>query len=246
MIFLKKIILKIAFDGTEYHGWQIQPNCKTVQSVLQDALETMLKKKTIVTGCSRTDAGVHAKEFYCHFMCGDNVPDEAFLKGLNSLLPKDIAVLSAEKAEDEFHARYSCLKKTYIYNYYFGTKDPFKSRYSVNIKKKPNLAYAEKFCKSIIGTHDFIAFSGSKRSVESTVRTIYDCRFERNDNDYKLTVTGDGFLYNMVRIIAGSAYEAGCELKSPDMAKNAFNSLDRNELGITFPPQGLILYKVYY
>ncbi len=239
-------MLKIAFDGTNYHGWQIQPNSRTVQLVLQNSLETMLKTNISVTGCSRTDAGVHAKEFVCHFLCEDSIPEIAFLKGLNSLLPDDIAVLSAEKADDDFHARYSCVKKTYVYNFYYGLKNPFKSRYSVNIKRKPDPFLADKFCKSIIGTHDFIAFSGSKRSVKSTVRTIYDCRFEEIENNYKLTVTGDGFLYNMVRIIAGSAYEAGCGSKNADMANKAFISLDRDDLGITFPPQGLTLEKVYY
>ena len=243
---MKRILLRLSFDGTAYHGWQIQPNAVTVQSVLQESLKKLLGSATPVTGCSRTDAGVHASEFCAHIDCKDSIPKEAFLLGLNSILPPDISVFDCEQVSSDFHARYSCRKKEYIYNFYTGIKNPFKSRYAVHISTLPDMNAAEAVCRSIIGTHDFVSFSGSKRSVESTVRTVYDCTFEKTGSDYRLTVSADGFLYNMVRIIVGTVYEAGIGLKNTECANEAFKTNDRTRLGTTFPPQGLFLNKVYY
>ena len=133
---MKRMLLTISYDGTAYHGWQVQPNAKTIQGVLCDCLEQMLSKPVTVVGTSRTDAGVHAKEFTCHIDCDDNIPESAFLRGLNSLLPPDIAVKDCKQVDNNFHARYNAKGKTYCYNIYnCNKKDPFKLRYAWQIER---------------------------------------------------------------------------------------------------------------
>ena len=137
---MKRVLLKIGYDGTAYHGWQVQPNGITVQSTLQDAIEKMLGKRLAVTGCSRTDAGVHAKEFFCHLDCDEILPETAFVRGLSALLPSDISVLDAKEVSPDFHARYSAKGKTYIYRILNrNIKDPFLSRYTWQIERTLNI-----------------------------------------------------------------------------------------------------------
>ena len=244
---MKRILLKIAFDGTAYHGWQIQHNAITVQGVLQEALEKLLGVKTGVTGCSRTDAGVHAREFYCHLDCKENIPNAAFLKGLNSLLPKDIAVTDCKQVPKDFHARYDAKGKTYIYRIHNSQeKDPFLSRYCWNITQKLDIDKMNEFCKKIVGTHDFYGFSSSGRTAEDTVRTVTECAVNNEGDFIRLRITADGFLYNMVRIIVGTAVEVSDGRLEADCADEVFRTKCREKAGITAPPQGLFLEKVYY
>ena len=244
---MKRVLLTISYDGTAYHGWQIQPNAVTVQSVMCEAVSQLLKTKTLVTGTSRTDAGVHAREFTCHLDCDASIPKEAFLRGLNSVLPNDIAVLDCKEVANDFHARYNAKGKTYCYKIYNNSKkDPFKSRYSWQIERPLSVEKMNAFAKSIVGKHDYYAFSSSGRSVEDTVRTITECHVTKSGDDITLTVTADGFLYNMVRIIAGTAVAVSdgkvdvCNI--PEILQNR----QREMLGITAPPQGLFLEKVHY
>jgi len=243
---MKRMLLTISYDGTAYHGWQVQPNGITVQQTLQDALEKLLGERVSVTGCSRTDAGVHAREFACHIDCDDCFPESAFLKGLNSLLPNDISVIDCCEKTIDFHARYNAKGKRYIYSMYYGVLNPFDSRYKLHLEKKPNIVLMNDFCKGIIGTHDFAPFSSSKRTVEDTVRTVYDCCVKSNGNYIDLEITGNGFLYNMVRIIAGTALSVGYGRLSPDCYLNIFKSGNRSECGETLPSHALFLDKVYY
>ncbi|MBE6787790.1 MAG: tRNA pseudouridine(38-40) synthase TruA [Ruminococcaceae bacterium] len=244
---MKRMLLTISYDGTAYHGWQVQQNAVTVQSVLCEALSEILKRKVSVTGTSRTDAGVHAKEFTCHFDCEDNIPNQAFLKGLNSVLPNDIAVTDCKQVANDFHARYNAKGKTYCYNIYNSAKkDPFKLRYAWAIERPLDVDKMNEFAKTIIGKHDFFAFSSSGRTVEDTVRTISECFFTRTDDYIKLTVTANGFLYNMVRIIVGTAVAVsdGKVLCSdiPEILENK----QRERLGVTAPANALFLEKVHY
>lgn len=240
-------MLELSFDGTAYHGWQIQPNAITVQACVEGALLKLLGKKTAVTSCSRTDAGVHARQFFCHLDCEDSIPDSAFLRGLNSYLPNDIVVKSVKEVEHDFHARYNALGKTYVYNILNSSKkDAFLSRYSWQIERKLNIDIMNEFCKKLIGTHDFYAFSSSGRSVEDTVRTVSDCFVEKKDDMVRLTVTANGFLYNMVRIIVGTAIEVSDGKIKPEEITEVFENRKRESLGITAPPVGLFLEKVYY
>ena len=243
---MKRVLLKISYDGTDYCGWQVQPNGKSVQETLQDALEEMLKERVGLTGCSRTDAGVHAREFYCHFDCSESIPTAAFVPGLNRLLPDDIAVLSATDVAPDFHARYSAKGKKYVYVIDNGTvADPLLSRYALHIKNPLNIEKMNVLCSALVGTHDFKSFSSSKRTVTDTVRTISECRVEKKDNLVLLSVTGNGFLYNMVRIIVGTALDASNgKLSEKDM--EIIFRLPRDQIGMTVPAKGLFLEKVLY
>ncbi len=243
---MKRMLLTISYDGTAYHGWQVQPNGITVQQTLQDALERLLGKRVAVTGCSRTDAGVHARQFFCHIDCEEHFPKNAFLRGLNSLLPKDIAVIGCREVASDFHARYNASGKKYIYQMYMGALNPFNSRYMLHLETKPDIKLMNEFCKGIVGTHDFAPFSCSKRTVEDTVRTISEC-FVKQEGDYIcFEIKGNGFLYNMVRILAGTALAVGQKRLSPDCYIQIFDSNDRSKAGETLPSFALILDEVYY
>ncbi len=243
---MKRVLLKISYDGTAYHGWQVQPNGVTVQETLQEAVSKVLNVKTYVTGCSRTDAGVHAKEFYCHLDCNDNIPESAFIRGVNSCLPNDISVLSCDCVPDDFHARYNAKGKNYIYNFYFGTTNPFYDRYALRLDNNIDLKLANEFCKLIAGTHDFYGFSSSGRSVEDTVRTVFECKTYKSGDFLKFDITANGFLYNMVRIIAGTMLEVGYGGILPCVANDVFELKDRSLAGNTLSPRGLFLNKVIY
>ncbi len=244
---LKRVLLTIAYDGTNYHGWQVQKNAVTVQEVLCDVVAKMLGKAHEIVGTSRTDAGVHAREFTCHINCDDNIPETAFVRGLNSLLPPDIAVLDCKQIPLDFHARYNAKGKTYRYYIYNSNKkNPFKMRYAWQIERLLNVDKMNEFAKQIIGTHDFYAFSSSSRTVENTVRTITECYFIRENDDIILTVTANGFLYNMVRIIAGTAVAISDGKIFPQDIPKILNSKKRDKAGMTAPPQALFLEKVHY
>lgn len=243
---MKRLLLTISYDGTDYHGWQVQPNGITVQAVLQDGLEKILGVRTGVTGCSRTDAGVHARQFCCHFDCADNFPDNAFLKGLNSVLPKDIAVIGCKTVPDDFHARYCARGKQYTYNMYWGAPDPFRERYALRLEKQPDAEKISAFCKTLLGRHDFAGFSSSKRTVEDTVREVTECYFTVDNDGCCFTVSADGFLYNMVRIFVGTALEVSAGRLPIDCAEAVFKSGERSLAGPTVAPYGLFLQKVFY
>lgn len=244
---MSRYLLKIAYDGTAYHGWQVQPNGITVQGVLCDALSNMCKCKTAVTGCSRTDAGVHANEFFCHFDTNLNIPQTAYIKGLNAILPNDISVVDCVSVEADFHARYSAKGKNYIYRFYDGElANPFYTRYALSVPQKLNVDLMNEFCSKIVGTYDFCGFSSSKRTVTDTVRTISECKVYRDGDFTVLSVTADGFLYNMVRIIAGTALEVSMGKIDPADTENILKSKNRERAGATLSPHGLFLNKVFY
>lgn len=244
---MKRILLTLAYDGTAYHGWQVQPNGITVQQVLQETLEKVLGVRPNVTGCSRTDAGVHAKEFCCHLDCAENIPEDAFLRGVNAALPNDISVKGCSIRNNDFHARYSAKGKTYVYRIFNSkVKDPFLSRYTWHIERPLNIDKMNDFCKRIIGTHDFFAFSSSGRTVTDTVRTVSECFVEKNGDIVSLQITADGFLYNMVRIIVGTAVEVSDGRINLNSIEEILETRLREKAGITAPPMGLCLEKVIY
>ncbi|MGI6279444.1 MAG: tRNA pseudouridine(38-40) synthase TruA [Acutalibacteraceae bacterium] len=244
---MKRILLTLRFDGTNYHGWQVQPNGITVQQVLQEGLIKVLGKPTPVTGCSRTDAGVHARMFCCHIDCEDNIPHDAFLRGLNSVLPADIGVIDSREVPSDFHARYNALSKTYVYNIFnSGKKDPFALRYAWGIERPLNIDLMNRFCEKIVGTHDFYGFSSSGRTVTDTVRTVSECFVIKSGDYVKLQITANGFLYNMVRIIVGTAVEiSDGKIKLCDI-EGIFSNKNRDAAGITAPAKGLFLEKLLY
>lgn len=244
---MKRLLLTVSYDGTAYHGWQVQPNGITVQEVIQNALFEILQKKTSVTGCSRTDAGVHAKEFCFHIDCDSEIPTTAFTRGLSSRLPEDISVIDCVEVCDDFHARYSAKGKTYAY-YILNSakKDPFLSRYSWRIEQPLDIDKMNEFCKNIVGTHDFYAFSSSGRTVEDTVRTITECYVEKQGDMVVLKVSANGFLYNMVRIIVGTAVAVSQGKINPNDFPEILKEKMRDCAGMTAPAKGLFLEKVIY
>ncbi len=243
---MKRILLTISYDGTAYHGWQVQPNGITVQQVLQDGLEKLMGIRPDVTGCSRTDAGVHAREFCCHLDCDDVFPDNAFLLGLNSILPNDISVKACRQVADDFHARYDAKGKMYTYYFYCGLTDPFLSRYTLRLEQLPDVERINRFCKTVIGKHDFSGFSSSGRTVTDTVRTVQECYFDEYNGKFRFCISADGFLYNMVRILAGTAIDISAGRLDVDCANTVFETKDRSAAGQTLPPIGLFLEKVFY
>ena len=244
---MKRVLLTIAYDGTDYHGWQVQPNGITVQEVLQKGLCELLGTKTGATGCSRTDSGVHAKQFCCHVDCDNNIPDDAFIRGLSAKLPSDIAVIDCKTVASDFHARYNALGKTYVYNILNSKiKDPFLERYYWRIERELDIDKMNEFCGKIVGKHDFYAFSSSGRTVEDTVRIVKECFVTKRDNKVKLQITADGFLYNMVRIIVGTAVAVSDGKIDPNDTEKILAEKKRENAGITAPAKGLFLEKVIY
>lgn len=244
---MKRILLTISYDGTAYHGWQVQPNGITVQETVQNALYKLLGERPALTGCSRTDAGVHAREFCCHLDCEEKFPESAFLRGLDAFLPPDISVKAAREVSPDFHARYNARGKTYAY-YILNCerRDPFLSRYAWRIERGLDLERINAFCGEIVGTHDFFTFSSSGRTVEDTVRTVKECYALREGDKVILKITADGFLYNMVRIIVGTAVAVSDGKIEPEFTKEILTSKNRALAGQTAPPQGLFLEKVWY
>ena len=244
---MKRVLLTIEYDGTDFHGWQYQPELPTVQGVLEAALSKLFSKPTSVIGTSRTDAGVHAREFCCHLDCDDNIPDVAFLMGINSLLPPTVAVKGCKTVPNDFHARYDAKGKTYVYHIYNSNKkDAFKMRYAWHIERHLDIDKMNEFCRKIIGTHDFAAFCSAGSVVETTVRTISECYVKKEGDDVTLTVTADGFLYNMVRIIVGTAVAVSDGRIILDDIDEILQTQNREGAGMTAPANGLFLEKVLY
>lgn len=244
---LGRKLLEIAYLGYNYCGWQVQPNGITVQEVLQNALLKILKHRPDVTGCSRTDSGVHAKSFFCHFDTNVDIPNLGLVLGLNTVLPNDISAINCYDVADDFHARYSSNGKLYRYSLlYSKIRDPFSEGRTLLIKNELNINRVNEYCNLLVGKHNFEAFSSVNRTVTDTERTVFECYVEKQNNRYDFFVKADGFLYNMVRIMVGTMldYSAG-KISSKDV-ENAFSTGNRKLLGATAPPQGLFLEKVFY
>ena len=240
-------LLEIAYLGTAYCGWQVQPNGITVQEILQTSLCKILKHKPDVTGCSRTDSSVHAKSFFCHFDTDSKIPNDGLILGLNSILPDDISAINCYDVTDDFHARYSATGKLYRYSILCSKiKDPFLSGRSLLIKRPINLERANEYCNLLLGEHNFEGFSSINRTVKDTIRTVYECYVKFENNNFDFYVKADGFLYNMVRIMVGTLLEYSYGKISYNDIVKAFETGERALLGPTAPPQGLYLEKVFY
>lgn len=244
---MRRLLLTIKYDGTDYHGWQVQKNAVTVQEVLQNAIEKVFCKRLDVIGCSRTDSGVHAN-MYCFSLDTDmNIKNENVVMALNGYLPKDIAVLDCRQVDKNFHPRYSCLSKEYIYIINNGKiRDPFNARYSYYYRRKIDAEYLNGQARYFIGTHDYKGFCSVNSDVESTVRTVKAFDVWREGDLVYFKVSADGFLYNMVRIMVGTLLFVSEGKIPPGELANVISSCDRRRAGKTAPPQGLFLNKVNY
>ncbi len=240
-------ILKIAYKGTNYCGWQVQPGKPTVQAAVQAACEATFGAAVSVTGCSRTDAGVHARGFTA-LVSGDlpEIPINSLPLAINSHLPDDIAVTNADEAKEGFHPRYSALGKEYVYTIHNSRlRDPFSEEYSWLFPKHIDEVKANEICKAFVGKKDFRAFMAAGSKITDTVREIKYFKAERIGDDIIFTVAADGFLYNMVRIMVGTVAEIASGKELMDI-ESIISSLDRSNAGITAPAKGLYLNKVFY
>lgn len=244
---IKNVLLKMRYDGTNYHGWQVQKNALSVQEVFQNAVYEILHERPDIKGCSRTDTGVHAQMYCVNMRVNERFANSKFMLSLNAKLPDDIAVYDISEVPFDFHARYSCKSKEYKYYIYNSpTRNPFIDRYSLRYYHRLNEQLLDKAAKQYIGTHDFSAFCGANASSEGTVRTVYDAKVERQGDMVIYTVSADGFLYNMVRIMVGTLIRINEGKIAPDGISDIIASKDRRLAGHTAVAKGLFLNRVDY
>lgn len=244
---MRNLLLRLMYDGTNYHGWQVQPNGITVQEALQNAVEQILGVRENVTGCSRTDSGVHARDFCCNIRTESDIDCYRFVGALNAVLSDDICVKSCEDVSYDFHARYDCKGKRYIYKVWNANyKNPFLTNYAYHYKNILDADFLNEQAQAYVGTHDFGGFCSSGSSVEDTVRTVKAFSVERQGDEVLFTVEADGFLYNMVRIMVGTLIEISENRIEKDTLADIIESTNRMRAGRTVPPQGLYLDEVFY
>ena len=243
----RNIKLDITYIGSAYCGWQSQRNGRTVQETLAAAIEKLTGAYPKLHGCGRTDAGVHAKNYCCSFKTPSKTSPETFVRGLNALLPRDIAVKSASEAAPDFHARFSVTGKKYEYRILNSkTRDPFWEGRALHYPYPLDEAELDRAAKAFLGEHDLSAFCASGGSVKDKVRTITEASVRREGDVVVFSVAGNGFLYNMVRIMAGTLLAIAQGKIAPDAIPAIVASRDRNAAGATAKPQGLYLSEVYY
>jgi tRNA pseudouridine38-40 synthase len=238
----------ISYDGSGFSGYQVQPNKRTVQSVMEAVLTKMHKGTPVkVSGSGRTDAGVHAKGQVIHFDSPLLIPADKWERALNSMLPEDISVLSVVLVPESFHARFDAIGKEYQYVLYLSQKrDPFQRKFAYQYPYPLNLKAMEQASKFFLGTHDFTSFCAAKTEVEDKVRTIESIDFIRKDESLIIRFVGNGFLYNMVRILVGTLLEVGSGERTPEDIPIILAHKDRRLAGKTAPPHGLYLWEVFY
>lgn len=245
----KNIRLKIEYDGTNYSGWQKQKgrNIKTIQGSIEKAIEDATKEKVGLIGCGRTDAGVHALAYMANFETYSTIPGEQFKHALNRFLPEDIFIFHSEEVPIYFHSRYNCIGKTYVYKIlnrpFFS---PIQRNYGYHVKYDLDLNSMIEASKFLIGTHDFNAFKKSGGNLKNTVRTITSIDILKNNDIIEIHVSGDGFLYNMVRIISGTLIEVGLLKRKPEDIPIILQSKNRCRAGKCAPARGLYLKELFY
>lgn len=244
---MPNFLITIAFDGSRYHGFQVQDNALSVCEVFQDAVEKVMKKRWDVKGCSRTDSGVHALEYCLSMNCDSTIPPEGLCIALDHCLPDDITVLKVQIVSEDFHARYHCVGKEYTYRVFNSvTKDPFRPTGVLRYPWEIDVSELHQQAQDLVGEHDFSSFCAKAGLGEDMVRRIYSFSVTREQDDVLFVVRGDGFLYNMVRIMVGTLlFIASGRIQSgsiPDIIR----SKNRDVAGKTVPAKGLYLTKVFY
>lgn len=245
---LRNILITISYDGSKYHGWQIQNNAVTVQEVFQKALYEVVGDKPDIKACSRTDSGVHAEMFCISTRISHPIPAVRLKAALNSHLPDSVVVLDAKEVPFDFHARYDAKGKRYVYKVLNRSeRDPFWIGRALHYRYNIDTELLDKASKAYIGTHDFTSFCTlDKREKGDFVRTIYDFSVKRKGDIVEFTVKGNGFLYNMVRIMVGTLLSINEGKLSADSIPDIIKAESRDAAGPTAPPQGLYLNEVFY
>ncbi len=244
---MQNIKLILQFDGSAYHGWQKQKNAVTIQEIIERALFDITGEEVTVTGCGRTDSGVHAKGYVCNFKTGASIPPERFAYALDARLPEDIVCIASGAVDMNFDAKRSAKAKKYTYlilNSEF--PDVFLRNRSWHYKYPLDIIKMQNAAKYFVGEHDFVGFASSGYTVKTTVRTIYSLEVSQKGDLIQIDVCGNGFLYNMVRIITGTLLFCGAGRIEADSIPEIIISRDRSRAGITAPPGGLYLSEVFY
>lgn len=244
---MRNLLVEIRYNGARYHGYQVQPNALSIMETLQDSIERTLKKRESIVGCSRTDSGVHANQYFFHLKTDVNIPLDKFQLVMNHSLPSDIVVLSCKEVPLSFHARYDCKGKEYLYKICNKKqKDPFLADLAMWYERPLDAQKLDKAAQALVGTHDFTSFCSPNGKDGSKVRTIEYIHVWREGDMVYLKVKADGFLYNMVRIIVGTLLFINEDKLPSDSIPSILSGMDRKLAGKTASPQGLYLNHVEY
>lgn len=244
---MKRVKLTIAYDGTNYCGWQVQPNGITIEEVINKALQKLTGEPILVIGASRTDSGVHAMGNVAVFDTETSIPADRIAMALNQRLPEDIVIVKSEEVPLDFHPRYCDCSKTYEYHI-INTRIPIPTKRLTNyfVSYNLNLEHMRQAASYLLGEHDFVSFCNVRTDVENTVRTITALDITQNGNEITIRITGNGFLYNMVRIIVGTLIRVGRGFYTPEKVKEILEAKDRKAAGVTAPAHGLMLMEIKY
>lgn len=242
---MQRYFIKLAYKGTNYHGWQIQQNAHTVQAELNKALSLLLNQKIDTVGCGRTDTGVHAREFYAHFDSYKLIDTHQLTYKLNKILTKDIAIYQILKVKNNANARYDALYRTYNY-YITQRKDPFLTESAYYFYGNLNIEAMNKAAECLLSYSDFEAFSKTNNQVSNYICHIYKAKWKKEDDILNFEITANRFLRNMVRAIVGTIMEVGKELMSIDEFKQVIESKNRSNAGYSVPAHGLFLSNIKY
>lgn len=247
---MRNLKVFIAYNGADYHGYQRQDNANTVQETVEKAIGKLLKiPPPVIYGCSRTDTGVHARRFCFNVHIDSNIPCVGFVRGMNTILPSNIAVLSCEDVDDSFHARFCTKAKEYVYLINNKqSRDVFLQNLAYHYPYSLDIDKMNEAANLFLGTHDFAAFcrAEGKKRVNTTLRTIYALNVSLNDGVCEIKIRGDGFLYNMVRIVAGTLIYVSEGRRTLEDVEKALETGERDLAGVTLPPEGLYLNNVFY
>ena len=244
---MKNIALRLRYDGSRYHGWQVQKNAITVAQTMEEALAKVCGERVKLTGCGRTDAGVHALRYCANFHSGCTVPVDRLPLAVNSRLPDDIAVVDAVEVPDDFNAIGSCVKKEYVYKILNSRiPDPFLADRVCFYPQRLDISLMQAAARAFEGTHDFKAVRSEGTHTKTTVRTVYWCRVEKDGDLITVSICANGFLYNMCRAMVGTMVYASYGKLIPEEIPALLEKRDRRLTGPTMPPQGLYLNRVWY
>ena len=244
---MRNLKVTAAYRGTEYHGFQRQSNAVTVQETLEKHLSKVLNEPVTVIGCSRTDTGVHANNFCFNVKTNSSIRCQGFIRGVNGELPEDISILDCEDAPPDFHARYDCKGKEYVYKIHCSeSKNPFAADLMLHYRRPLDIGAMRAAAEHFVGEHDFASFCADCTNVSSTVRNVYSFEIENSGNSVIMLVKGNGFLYNMIRIMVGTLIYINEGKIAPDAIPAIIEAKDRTKAGKTAPPHGLYLNKVFY
>ncbi len=244
---MKNIALRLRYDGSRYHGWQVQKNAVTVAQTMEEVLAKVCGERVKLTGCGRTDAGVHALRYCANFHSGCTVPVDRLPLAVNSRLPDDIAVVDAVEVPDDFNAIGSCVKKEYVYKILNSRiPDPFLADRVCFYPQRLDISLMQAAARAFEGTHDFKAVRSEGTQTKTTVRTVYWCRAEKDGDLITVSICANGFLYNMCRAMVGTMVYASYGKLIPEEIPALLEKRDRRLTGPTMPPQGLYLNRVWY